>query len=72
MKETKQDTKTTPSDKSADPIALTFFLTPIQRRCVLRKLKELGPDRAASLLTSLSLSPLITTDSTQQIREVRT
>lgn len=40
------------------PIALTFFLTPIQRRCVLRALKPLGDTRAEALLAALKLSRL--------------
>ena len=40
------------------PIALTFFLTPIQRRAVLRALKPLAGTRTEALLVALKLSRL--------------
>lgn len=44
------------------PAALTFFLTALQRRRVLRALRAIDDDRADALLTALGLARLIDHD----------
>jgi len=59
------DDETTPKPEPTRehlPAALTFFLTAIQRRMVLRALRAIDDDREDALLTALGLARLIDHD----------